>query len=229
VTAAEATIVAARDADRRVLEFASVNRLVSGAQAARLLDLAVEAASERLSRLAGNGSLARGLLGLGEAPWFRITPAGLRAVGSRLAAPGFGPWCRHALGVGWLWLLASEGTFGPVEQVLTEREMKSVDKHDGVEAPFAARPEEFGGAAAPHYPDLMLLTTQGRIAVELLLDAPARGALEAVLRAYAADVRISTVLYLATGPWVGRLVQSVAAELELSAMVRVQPAKVPLG
>jgi hypothetical protein len=210
------------------LEFASVHSVVSRDQVARLLGNTTDAAAKQLSTLSADGLLSRERCAVAEASRFRITPAGADVIGSRLATPGFDPRVRHALGVGWLWLMATVGSFGSVDRVLTERQMRWVDCREGSEAP-AAPLEEFGGGPGAHYPNLMLLTKQGRIAVELVLDAPAPRVLEPVLHAYAADVRLSAVLFLVSDPWVGRLVQSVAAWLELSPLVHVQPAMVPLS
>lgn len=210
--------------DRRVLEFASSHRLVSVRQVQRLLETTPTESDHHLARLVADGVLARERMGIDESPWFRVTDAGLREVARRLAPPGFDPRVRHSLGVASLSLMATVGVFGAVDRVITEQEMELLDRSNGLGAPFSALPGEFGGERGPHYPDLMVLIGEHRVAVELLLVASAPQVLDPVLRAYASDARMSAVLYLVTDPWAGRLVQSVAASLELSPMVHVQSA-----
>jgi hypothetical protein len=103
--------------------------------------------------------------------------------------------------------------------------MRTEDLEPSRDAPFAVEPHQFGGSRGVHYPDVMLLVPSGRVAIKLLLSAPPVEQLEAVLRAYAADVRMQAVLYLVVDPRLGGPVESAAAGLELSAMVHVQLAR----
>lgn len=212
------------EGDSRVLEFARAHSVVLADQVVGLLEETGPEVEERLGSLSRAGFLVCDRVGPQGPDCFRITGAGLRAIGSRFAPPGFDPRCRHAVGAGWLWLAAHGGTFGSVEGVVSERQMRVEDREGGADSPFFVQPEQFGGDPERHYADLMLLMRPGRVAVELLMVGPVQRRLEAVLRAYAADARIRAVLYLVVDPRLGRLVQSAAARLELSPLVHVQPA-----
>lgn len=152
-------------------------------QVASLLGEEPAEAGERLAALETVGLATSDRLGVTSPAVFRITSAGLRAIGSRLSAPGLDPRPERALGVGWLWLVASSGGLGRVDRVLSKLQMQAEDLDGSPEAPFDVCPGEFGGRGRVHYPDLMLLTGAGRVAVELLFEAPAPDEFAAVLRA----------------------------------------------
>lgn len=217
--------VGSAEADRRVLGFAATQRVVVVDQVARLLGGGVDGAAEVVGGLVGAGLLARDRAGAGGGGYLRITAAGLEEIGSRLSAPGFEWPAAHAVGVGWLWLMAGAGSFGAVERVLSEPEMRLEDRLGGAGAPFASRSD----SGARCFPDLLLLTESGRVPVQLLLVASGGRRLERLFRSYAADARVAAVLCLVVDPRLGRLVQSVAAWLELTALVHVQPVALGLG
>jgi len=73
-----------------------------------------------------------------------------------------------------------------------------------------------------HYPDLMLVVPQGRVAVELQLTPIGRRPLESILTAYALKPSIAVVLYLVQDGAIGDAVQAVAASLGLARPVHVQ-------
>jgi hypothetical protein len=75
------------------------------------------------------------------------------------------------------------------------------------------------------YPDVMLLMAGGRVAVHLVLQAPAPGWLEAVLRGYESESSLAGVLFLVADPRVAAVVRSAAARLGLSGLVHVQLAR----
>ncbi len=217
------------ESERRVLEFASAHSVVLADQVARLLGAPADEAAEVLAGLTAAGLVAHDRVGGEEPSWFRITGVGLRLLGSRASPPGFDPRWRHAVGAGWLWLVAREGELGGVDRVLSERQMCFEDRNGGADAPFALRPDLFGGGPGVHYPDLVLLVGSTRRAVELLSAAPARRRLEGVLQAYAADARVQAVMFLVADLRLNALIRSVAAGLELSPMVRVQLATLGFG
>lgn len=210
------------DREREVLEFAAVHQLVSGRQVAALLGERAGEADELLAGLTSGGLLVRDRIGRDEAS-FRISRAGLRAVGSRRSPPGFEWHNRTAVGAAWLWLHARGGTLGAADRVLSELEMRAEDHAGGAGAPCFVEPHEFGGRPGVHYPDLVMMLGSDRRPVELLLALPARRQLEAVLRAYAADVRVRDVICVVVDPWVARAVQAIVSSLELLPMVTIQP------
>jgi hypothetical protein len=214
--------------DRELLEFAAEHRLILSTHAQALLGVTAGTAEARLRALGSRGLVRREPTFDGQPLCFQITRAGLRAVGSRLPQPrpNLAEYA-HDVGLGWLWLAAKAGMFGPLTGVVSERRMRS---HDGAPAagdrdPFGVR---LGGVGARgrdrlHYPDLLLLTKDGRrVAVELELTTKERTRRETILAGYGADGRVDAVLYLVSDARVGRAIQRTAARLRISHLVRVQ-------
>jgi hypothetical protein len=156
-----------------------------------------------------------------------ITRNGLRAIGSSLPTPRLDVHnYRHDVGLAWLWLTARHGTFGPLSEIVSERQMRSHDAVRGREAePFAVR---LGGVAARgnerlHYPDLLVRTADGRrVALELELSGKKRLRLESILAAYGADPRIADVVYLVESQALARNVERAARRVGASDLVRAQ-------
>lgn len=215
--------------DRRLLAFAADHRLVLERQLERLAGTKL---GGRLRVLADHEYLSRGRVFAER--YYQIRPKGLAAVGSKLPAPRFNlTGYKHDVGVAWLWLAARGGTFGPVDEVLSERVMRS---HDGalecVGDPFGVRLGGVGrrGNARLHYPDLLVVSPEGgRLALELELTAKGRERRELILGGYGADRRIDRVLYLVEddprGRSTGRLVKTAAREMGLSDRVLLQLVK----
>jgi DNA-binding CsgD family transcriptional regulator len=216
------------DTDRAVLRFAAEHRFVIAAQVAALLGVSAAAAEARLRRL-GTGGQVRRHKELHRGPtWHQITAAGLRAAGSDLPAPrGFDlATHRHDAGLGWLVLAARAGRFGPLEQVISERRMRS---HDGRAEERSQRYGVYLGGVGEagrdrvHYPDLVLVTRSGhRVAFELELSTKEVARRERILAGYAADRRIDAVVYLVERPSVGRAIERSVARMGISHLVRVQ-------
>jgi DNA-binding CsgD family transcriptional regulator len=221
------------DTDRAVLRLAAEHRFIIAAQVAALLDVSDPAAEARLRRL-GSGGHMRHRKELHRGPtWHQVTAAGLRAAGSDLPAPrGFDlATHRHDAGLGWLMLAAQAGRLGPLQQIISERQMRS---HDGRTAERAQRYGVYlggvgaGGRDRLHYPDLVLVTRGGhRVAYELELSTKEVARRERILAGYAADRRLDAVVYLVERPSLGRAIERSAARLGISHLVRVQ--RVSLG
>jgi DNA-binding transcriptional ArsR family regulator len=215
------------DADRRVLAFAAEHRLVLAAHVSCLLGVSPRAASARLRALRKAGHLRyhRKLVGPG---CYQIDRSGLAVLASTLPRPrdidlaGY----RHDVGLAWLWLAAQWGTFGPLDRVVSEREMRSHDgRRDGRAEPLGVRLPGVGprGGDRRHYPDLVLETATGhRVAIELELTTKTRGRRNEILGGYAIDSRIDAVLYLAETTPAMRAIERSAAELGISSLIRVQ-------
>ena len=180
--------------------------------------------------------------GLPAAVW--ITRRGLAAIGSELPPPrldlkGY----RHDVGVGWLWLAAADGAFGPPARIVSERTMHSHDRrydHDrerfGDGAPFGVGAGVLGpaGGEQRHYPDLLVDLRDGhRVAIELELTAKGRRRLDRIMLAYAAADPIDAVLYLVGSGALGRQIKDAARRSGIADRVHVQlltpgsPAGVP--
>jgi hypothetical protein len=210
------------DRDRGVLSFVAAHEVALCHQAAVFLNEPLGTAEGRLEELRRAGLLTRERVDNEGHGCVRITRAGLEAIGSRALPPRFDAAYVHSIGAVWLWLIARRGTFGPLEGVWSAREMRSVDEVDGPGAPFGFPLGEFGHSPKMHYPDLMLGSRSERMPIEFLLTAPMLEQTRAVMRACAADHRIGALFYFAADPRLGRLVQSVAASLELTPMVHVR-------
>jgi hypothetical protein len=233
-----------RDADRGVLAFAAAHHLVLAEQVTLLLGNDADAASERLAGLQAAGLIRRTRMLAIDPGCYQITSAGLAAIASELAPPrlDLGRY-RDDVGAGWLWLAATKGgNFGPVEQVLSEREMRARDtgrsaaelKADpstatpGTTQPtspcFGVRPS---GTEAPpstglHYPDLLLITSTGRVPIELELSCPVAERLSAIMSGYAAEPNIRSLLYMTDDQRVAQLVETVSGRLGISALIHLQ-------
>jgi hypothetical protein len=213
--------------DRRLLEFAAEHRLVLTEQLAALLGITTSAASARARALCASGYLESDRKVHGKPAYHQVTRQGLRAIGSDLAQPRRPDLAayRHDVGVGWLMLAARGGVFGPWRQIVSERRMRSHDPRAERESePFGIRAGGLGAGGGPrrHYPDLLMVTGTGhRVAFELELTSKSRRRREDILAAYAADPRISAVVYLVDDPSVGRAITASARRLGISGLVRV--------
>lgn len=190
--------------------------------------LGVSAGLKRIRALTRAGLIEREPVHVdGRAPCFRITTAGCRVIGSRLSRPrtSLGA-VEHDLGVTWLHLAALAGRFGPVREIVTEREMRSHDRRRDRDAPpLGVRIPGVGvaGRERLHYPDLLIRTATGRtVAIELELTSKSRTRREGILGAYGASPRIDGVLYLSDKPSVQRGIQDSARRVGVSSFVRVQ-------
>jgi hypothetical protein len=217
------------DRDRRLLSFAARHRIFVGAQLQVLLGVTASAAATRLRALRRAGYLGSQRPFDRQPSCYWITRRGLGAIESRLPTPRpeLGSY-RHDVGAAWLWLAARQGAFGPVRQVVSEREMRSGDGTNGRRAnPFGVRLGGVGpgGGQRLHYPDLLLVGSGGRrLALELELTSKGRTRRERILAGYAADGRIDAVLYVVDRPATARAIQDSAARLGISERVHVRAA-----
>jgi hypothetical protein len=214
-------------ANRALLAFAAEHQIVDADQVAVLLGTTVRTASDRLRRLVGARLIAREERdGYRRPGTYRITRAGLDAIGRRGQRPprASARSQLHDIGLGWLWLAARAGSFGPLRGTVSERQMRSHDgTEDGRGEPFGVRMR--AGQDGLHYPDLLLVTVAGkRIALELELTGKDRPRREKILAAYAVDPRIDGVVYLAevNKPWIARGIQASARRLGISDLIHVR-------
>ncbi|MEA2160982.1 MAG: hypothetical protein QOD66_3362 [Solirubrobacteraceae bacterium] len=216
------------DRDRILLAFVADHRLVLTGHVQVLLGKSDSAARGRLGALSRAGYLAQHRLFHRQPACYQVTRRGLAAIGSDLPRPRIDLRSyMHDVGLGWLWLSARAGSFGPVSEVLSERQLRSRDGLPGSgRERLAVRMFGFGpgGREQLHYPDLLLRTPDGkRIAIELELTAKGRTRREKILSGYGADRRIDLVVYLVNRPEVARSVRASAAKLGMSDLVHVQP------
>ncbi len=217
--------------DLVVLEFVAEHRLVLSDHVAALLDRSRRAASARMHALAKAGYLREARVFDGHPPSFLITRKGLNVIGSTLPTPrldlrGY----THDVGLAWLWLAARSGSFGDVVSIYADRRLRSCDAAaDRDQRPLAIRLGGFGrdGRGRLHYPDLLLIATDGRrIALELELSWKSRSRREDILTAYAFDNRVASVVYFVEDRRLGRSIADSARRLGISGRVHVQPVRV---
>lgn len=213
--------------DRDLLRFAAEHRTFLADHVRALLDISAGAADKLLVELHDAGLLERREVYAHQAPLHWITREGLAAVDSPLKRPAFTASCHeHDVGVAFLWLAAHDGTFGPVDAVLSERSLRSSDaRREAGEPPLAVRVGGFGRAGRErlHYPDLLLLDPQGRrIGLELELTDKGPTRRQRILSAYAADPRIDAVVYLVKSRRLGRSIAASAARMGIDDRVYVQ-------
>lgn len=237
-----------RDGDRDVLAFAAAHHLVLAEQVARLLEIDAHAARQRLAGLEVARLTRRTRMLASDPGCYQITAAGLAAIASELAPPRLDPGrYRHDIATGWLWLAATKGgNFGPVDQVLSEREMRAHDRRRS-RAELKAEPRTAtpcltepigprfgvhpGGTEQPpstglHYPDVLLITSTGRVPIELELSSPGAELLGAIMSGYAVAPAISGVLYMTDDERVARVIETVSDRLGISPLIHLQRIKI---
>jgi hypothetical protein len=212
------------------------HRLILPAHAQALLRVSPSAAGTRLRALASGGYLVSHRVFAGQPPGYQITRKGLDVIGSPLPRPQLDLRAQaHDAGVAWLWLAARSGTFGPLSAVVSERTMRSldgrrVDHSTTLAGPLGVRLGGTGpgGRERLHYPDLLLITPDGRrIAVELELSAKGTARREKILAGYGSDARIDAVLYLVDRPALATALRSSARRLGIPHHVHVQWVRQP--
>ncbi|HZU39720.1 MAG TPA: hypothetical protein VE992_01640 [Solirubrobacteraceae bacterium] len=220
--------------DCEVLAFLAEHRLARADHVARLLGVSLGAAQARLRALGKADYVGRLGVYQGEPDVHQISGRGLAAIGSALPPPRLDLRSyAHDIGVAWLWLAARDGLFGELREIIGERQLRSRDGPTRrSDPPLAVRLGGTGprGGERLHYPDLLLVTADGRrIAVELELTGKTRTRREDILAGYGADPCIDAVLYLVRSRSVGDPVIASARRLGLSDLVHVQRVALTAG
>jgi DNA-binding transcriptional ArsR family regulator len=216
------------DRDRRILAFAAEHRFVLADHLACLLGISREAASTRLRALRAAELLTEAHPLREEPPLFQLTTAGRRAIASDLPRPRNVDLStyRHDAGLAWLAVAAHRGKFGPLNEIVCERRMRSEDRRGEERAEtHGVRLGSVGrdGRQRLHYPDLVVTTATGhRVAFELELSGKDQRRREQILAAYSADRRIDAVVYLVDHPSRSRALQESVRRLGIGDRVRVE-------
>jgi hypothetical protein len=213
---------------RAVLEFLAEHRFAIVPQVQVLLDCSTRVARQQLRSLLSAGHVRSDRIFTGRPSTCRITPSGLRAIGSPLAPPRVHLSAYdHDLGLGWLWLAARDGSFGALTAIHSERFMRSDDaRSDRSGRAFGVGTGVLGprGREQLHYPDLLLHTRAGRrVAVELELTAKSRPRLAGIMLGYASDARLDAVLYLVGDGRLAARTERAARDAGIASLVQVQP------
>jgi hypothetical protein len=210
-----------------VLELLAEHRALVETQVQLHLGVSIDAARSRLRGLVGRGLVGSQRIFEGFPATVWIERRGLAAIESTLPPPRVELAAyRHDIGVGWLWLAAHDGAFGPAADVWSERHMRSHDRRADRDAGrFGVGAGVLGPAGGEqlHYPDLLVDLRDGRrVAIELELSGKGRGRLERIMLGYAAADRVDAVLYLVpTGP-LGRRIEDAARRAGVGDAVHVQ-------
>jgi hypothetical protein len=221
--------------DLELLAFVAEHRLVVAEQVQALLGISGDAARARLRALTRGGLVASHRPFAGQRACYQIRSAGVDAIAGDLRPPRRLDLrtYEHELGAAWLWLAARRGTFGALREVVGERRLRSADATaEGEPPPYGVRLGGLGagGRERLHYPDLLLITPEGRrIALELELSSKGRRRRERILAGYGADARIDAVLYLVKDRRLGTSIRESARRLGLGALVHVQQVSSPAG
>lgn len=221
--------------DGELLSFLADHRAALAAQLAIATGLTELTVRRRLRALLAAGLISERRVLHRQPAAYLITERGLRTTGSPLHARGLNlQGYVHDLGAAWLWLAARDGAFGPVDEVLSERQLRSRDglPRPGGDAPADGALERWGvrqfglgpgGAERLHYPDLLLETNGGRrVALELELTGKSRRRLEGILAGYGADPRVDAVVYVVADDRLEAKVRRAAARAGASDKVFVR-------
>lgn len=219
--------------DVKLLEFVAEHRIVLAAHVQVLIGCSAAVARRRLGALTRAGALRRERVYHRHPPCYQITRPGLALIGSRLPSPRLDVRSlEHDVGVAWLWLMAREGTFGELRELISERRMRSDDAARRQQDLTGVRLGGLGPRGAPriHYPDLLLIDRRRRrLAVELELSSKGRRRREGTLAGYGADPRIAAVLYLTPSETIARAISTAAERLGLGGLIHVQSVCPPRG
>ena len=234
-----------------LLAFVASSSLVLGEQVNSLLKVREDVSPTLVAELAADGLIEAAPRLRSQGLAYRITAAGLRAIGSDLPVPELDlrrNW--QDLGAGWLSVAARRGVFGEgIERVYTQREMRAADSRaaaDGslvgsgwsaavrakaADASFAVWPwpVDGPGTGVAHYPDLALVLAQGRVAMQLVLEVPSPCWMAAVVEAYAGKPHLARTILIAPSRAVGASLIEVVERCGASDRVAVQQGRLTLA
>jgi hypothetical protein len=213
--------------DQELLAFLARHRIVRTDQAQTLMSVSAATAHSRLRRLAKLELVEGGVVFARQPACWQITRRGLAATGSRLPPPRSDLAAyTHDIGVAWLWLAARDGAFGDLNELVSERELRSRDGPGRrADPPLAIHVGGVGprGGERLHYPDLLLVSARGeRVAIELELTGKSRTRRELILSAYGAEPPIHHVVYFVRDRRIGDEIASTARRLGLGDLIHVQ-------
>jgi len=222
------------DADQDLLLFTAAQELVLAEQAAALLQITDEEATQRLDQLRDRGLVTRVALKHELPPAYRVTRDGAEQIDSALPPlqaldPGR---YRHEIAIGWLWAAARHGQLGKLREVLTRREMQAADatlrSESLLDTPGATfKDNAVAGTqcdARQAYPDLALVQAEGGgwATLHVILTSPDRAQLRATLNRADPLIRAQLFLLQDDSGESRKLIEAVANELDIAHRVHVQ-------
>lgn len=194
-------------ADEKLLLFIAANELITAQQAAALLEITEQAATDRLDALATEALVTRVVLSSRLAAGYRITAKGADQLDSALPhlRPLDAQTYRHEIAVAWLYAAARNGRLGDLRDVLSRREMQAADSTLRTESLLDTQGARFKDQPTPGqdldpryaYPDLALVQAAGGWAtVDVLLTPPGSDWLRTMLGRCHRDQLIRAQLFL---------------------------------
>jgi hypothetical protein len=169
-----------------------------------------EAASRQsVARLLGEGLVRAAPRLRWQRGAYQVTRAGLDRLGSALPEPvmDLRRYWEHQ-GLGWLWVHARHrAVFGKVDAVYSQREMRAADLTSGralddarlspaLRAKLTSAAFAMTTRTGVHYPGLVLVIPQGRVAMEVMLSAPTQRRIDELLDGVAASPQVAAVIML---------------------------------
>jgi len=221
------SLIGVEDLDRRLLAFLGAHPFVLASQIERFLGIDHATVDRRLVAMEARRLARSERLQMSGVAFVRVTGAGLRAIGSRLPAPGFDlAGYRHDVGIVWLWVAAWEGVFGEPERVLSRREMQALDRAAGQAGDPDGRfsvPLVGPTTAGPLYPDVMMVFSSARVAVHLVAWPQRRLDLDGLFAGHHKRPEVAdVVLCFVDDDAVGRKLRTAAEREGVAEKVRVQ-------
>lgn len=220
--------------EQDLLLFVAAQELVIGKQAAALLQITDNDATDLLTQLCAKRSVSRIELSSRRPAAYRITRHGADLVDGAL--PPLRPlsWSRyrHEIAIAWLWVSARHGKLGDLREVLTRRQMQAADitlrsesllEHPG--AAFSDQPATGPRLDARHaYPDLGLVQADGGwVAIEVVLTRPDPDRLKTMVSRISRDRLIRSQLYLVgQDGQIDEAIKTTAKQLGISDHVHVR-------
>ena len=214
------------DRDLELLRFAAAHRFVEAGHVRHLVRADRSVSYRLLSRLTGVGLLRYERIFYGRPGIYTITNGGLAVVESPLPRPAIDlRLYRHEQLVPNLWLAAHDGTFGPAQRILTERQLRHQTQTDPDDSePLGAKLGGFdrAGRARVHHPDVVVIhPNQTLTAIELELTLKGRKRLHEIVLTYALDSRFARVRYLVDQRLVHAALTAATDQFESSSRIHV--------
>jgi hypothetical protein len=190
-----------------LLSFVAAHELVTAEQAAALLEITNEHATESLASLCAERSVSRIEMSSRLPTAYRITCDGAQLIDSALSPLRPLSWSRyrHELAIAWLWVTARHGGLGELREVLSRRQMQAADatlrSQSLLQQPGAVFNDKsetnLGLGARQAYADLGLVQADGGwVPLDVLLTPPEPERLRTMVGRLTRDRLMRAQLYL---------------------------------
>jgi hypothetical protein len=220
--------------EQNLLLYVAAHEVVLAEQAAALLEITEQDATERLEQLRTERLVTSVTLRSRLPPAYRITRDGVERIDSYLPplrALDMARY-RHEIALAWLWASGRHGNLGNLREILSRREMQAADTTLRSESLLDTPGATFGGVqdddvttdARHAYPDLGLVqATGGWATLDLVLTRPAPHRINAMISRLNHHPQILAELYFVeqhTG--IDQAIKHAAEQNRISDKVHVQ-------